>query len=343
MPKVLRLGFIGSGGMTVAHTNAMTLAGLKDIQFAAFCDLKKPKAVALAEKFATAEARPQVYTDSSKMIASADLDAVWINLPPCCHGEAELAAVAAGLPFFVEKPVNKNVKQAAQIAAAVQKAGLITCVGYMNRYQKSVQTARAALQADPGLYANGGWIGGPPWNPDPNGITGWWVQKDKSGGQFVEQVTHTIDLARFLLGDAETVSAFAARGFVKGITKYSIDDALAVSVKFKSGAVANFCASCSSGARGGVFLDIYGLKTAVKFSGWGHDAEIYSLGKKSPKKVASQPNIFAVEDATFLKAVRTGKPAGIQTTYGDALKTCELTVAATLSAESGGKAITLKY
>lgn len=336
MPRIMRLGFIGSGGMTVAHTNAM--ADFTGVKFAAFCDVKKDKAAAMAAKF-DAEA----FSDPAKMLAVSDLDAVWINLPPFAHGEAEFAALAAGVPFFIEKPINKDVKQAAKIAAAVAKAGLITCVGYMNRYQKSVQAARAALQADPGIYAYGGWIGAPPWNPDPNGIMGWWVQKDKSGGQFVEQVTHTIDLARFLLGDAQTVSAFAARGFVKGIKKYSIDDALAVSVKFKSGAVANFCASCSSGARGGVFMDVYGLGTAVKLTGWSHDAEIYLAGKKTPKKVASVPNVFAVEDAAFLKAVRTGNPAGIMTTYGDALKTCELTVAATESAEKGGKAIALKY
>jgi len=336
MPKTLRLGFIGSGGMTGAHTTAM--ADFKGVHFAAFCDVKKAKAAALAEKFGAA-----AYSDLAKMFAQADLDAVWINLPPFAHGEAEMAAVAAKVPFFIEKPINKDLKQATQIAAAVHKAGLMTCVGYMNRYQKSVLAARTALQADPGIYANGGWIGGPPYNPDPNSITGWWVQKDKSGGQFVEQVTHTIDLARFLLGDAEAVSAFAARGFVRGIPKYSIDDALAVSVKFKSGAVANFCASCSSGARGGVFLDIYALQTAVKLSGWGHDAEIYRVGKKTPKKVASLPNAFAVEDAAFLTAVRTGNPAGIQTNYADAVKTCELTLAATLSAESGGKTIRLKY
>jgi myo-inositol 2-dehydrogenase / D-chiro-inositol 1-dehydrogenase len=336
MPRVQRIGFIGNGGMAVAHTTAM--AGFKNVKFAAFCDLKKDKAAAMAAKFGG-----EAFKDPVKMFAASDLDAVWIAIPPCAHGDAEFAALEAGVPFFVEKPINKDVKQAAKIASAVGKAGLLTCVGYMNRYQKSVQAARAALQADPGIYAYGGWIGAPPWNPVPGTIMSWWVQKDQSGGQFIEQVTHSIDLARYLLGDAETVSAFAARGFVKGIKKYSIDDALAVSVQFKSGAVANFCASCSSSARGGVFFDVYSLDTAVKLTGWGHSAEIFVTGKKTPKTIAWRPDIFAVEDAAFLKAVRTGNTAGIMTNYADALKTCELTVAATESAESGGKAITLKY
>ncbi|NLO72562.1 MAG: Gfo/Idh/MocA family oxidoreductase [candidate division WS1 bacterium] len=336
MPRTLRLGFIGSGGMTVTHTTAM--AGFKNIQFAAFCDVKKAKAAVFAEKYAA-----EAFTDPGKMLAQAELDAVWINLPPFAHGEAEMACLEHQVPFLIEKPINKDLRQAAKIAAAVEKAGLLTCVGYLNRYQPSVEAARKLLLQDPGIYANGGWLGAPPRSGDPEGIWGWWIQKDKSGGQFVEQVTHTIDLARYLLGDAESVTAYAARGFVKGIKNYTNDDALAASVKFKSGAVANFFASCSAGAGGGVYLHVYALNTGIRLIGWSHDAEIWQAGKKRPKRVASKPNAFALEDAAFLKAVRTGDPAGIKTTYADGLKTLELTLAATQSAEKNGKTMALKY
>jgi len=340
MPKTLRLGFIGSGGMTVAHTNAMQ--DFKDVTFAGFCDVNKAKAQALAEKFgAEAFDRPE------PMLAKLDLDAVWINLPPFAHGEAEFACIETGTPFFIEKPIHKDVKQAAKIAAAIEKAGLITCVGYMTRYRRSVAEARKLLAADPGRYAAGGWLSGPPRDRDPQSIWGWWIQKDKSGGQFVEQVTHTVDLARYLLGDAESVAAFAARGFVTGIENYTMDDALAVIVKFKSGAVANFCASVACAARGGVFLDVYAGECAFAFTGWDHSVQIYQVGKKRPRLVPGDPadgsHIFAVEDRAFLKAVRTGDPSGIKTNYADALKTLELTVAATESAEKGGKPVTLKY
>jgi predicted dehydrogenase len=340
MPKHFRIGFIGAGGMTKAHTDAMS--GFTDVTFAAFCDVKKDKAKATAERFGA-----EAFTDAAKMLAAMDLDAVWITLPPFAHGDAEDAALAAKVPFFVEKPINKDVKQAAKIAAAVEKTGLITCAGYMNRYRRSTEAAKKLLAADPAAFAFGGWLGGPPRSGDPLGIWGWWIQKDKSGGQFVEQVTHTIDLARYLLGDAETVSAFAAHGFVKGIKNYTMDDALAVSVQFKSGAVANFFASVACGARGGIYLNVYAGAATIEFTGWGHDAQIYEAGKKKPRAVSGAPadgsHIFAVEDRVFLKAVASGNPATIRTTYGDAVKTLELTVAATESAEKGGKPVTLKY
>lgn len=340
MPKTLRLGFIGAGGMTKAHTDAMS--GFTDVLFAAFCDVKKAKAKAMADSFGA-----EAFTDPAQMFAAMDLDAVWINLPPFAHGDAESAAIAAQVPFFVEKPINKDVKQAAKIAAAAEAAGLITCAGYMNRYRKSAEAAKKVLEADPAAYAYGGWLSGPPRTGDKDGIWGWWIQKDKSGGQFVEQVTHTIDLARYLMGDAVAVSAFAAHGFVKGIKNYTMDDALAVSVQFKSGAVANFCASVACAARGGIFLNVYAGEHAVEMTGWGHDALIYEAGAKKPKAVSGEApggaHIFGVEDRAFLRAVRSGNAAGIRTTYADAVKTLELTVAATESAEKGGKAIALKY
>lgn len=336
MPKTLRIGFIGSGGMAKAHTGAME--DFANLKFAAFCDVKRKKAKALAEKY-----EAEAFTDPAKMLQTMDLDAVWICLPPFAHGEAEFAALETGVPFFIEKPINKDLKQSAKIAAAIEKADLMTCVGYMNRYRKGVQAARKLLQEDPAVYAYGGWIGGTPISGDPDSIWAWWIQKDKSGGQFVEQVTHTIDLVRYLLGDAEAVSAFAAQGFNQGLRHYSIEDALAVSVKFKSGAVGNFCSCCASNARGGVWLDIYARGCALKLTGWEHSVEVFQQGKRKPRILAGEDNPFALEDRAFLRAVRTGDSSGLKTTYADGLKTLELTVAAAQSAEKGGKPITLKY
>jgi len=331
MPKHLRLGFIGSGGICNNHVNAMD--GLPDVSFAAFCDVKKAQAKAMADRFGA-----EAFTSPEKMLAAMDLDAVWVLLPPFAHGEAEMACIQHQVPFLVEKPVHLDPKAAAKIAAAVEKAGLLAVAGYMNRYRKSIAVARKALQADPAIYAWGGWLGGH--MTDPNH---WWIRKDLSGGQFTEQVTHTVDLARYLMGDAVSVSAFAAQGFVK-MKNYTIDDALAVSVKFASGAVANLCSCCAARARGGIALDLYGYSTTVKLSNWAHDAEIYELDKKKPRVISGEESVpvFALEDRAFLKAVRTGKADGIMSAYADGVKSLALSAAANESAEKGGKPIALK-
>ncbi len=155
MAKTIRLGFVGAGGMAKAHTDVFQT--MSDVEIAAFTDVNRAGAEAMAEQFGA-----QVYDTPAQMVADAGLDAVYILLPPFAHGEAERAALEARLPFFVEKPVGLDRGLSEELAAEVQRLGLMTGAGYMNRYRKSVQTARARLQEEPGILAYGGWWGGSP-------------------------------------------------------------------------------------------------------------------------------------------------------------------------------------
>lgn len=332
MAKTLRLGFIGSGGIADYHIAAMR--DLPNVTLAGFCDVRAERAEACA-----AQTGGEAFSDPEQMLAKLDLDAVWIMVPPFAHGEAEAACLRHRVPFMVEKPVHLDPKQAAKIAAQAEKAGVIAGAAYMNRYRKSLATARKVLADDPPVYAWGGWLGKAMENPEH-----WWIRKEQSGGQFLEQATHTVDLARYLMGDAATVTALPARGFVTHIPNYDLDDALAVSIQFRNGSVANLCSCCAARARGGIFLDLYAQQATVKFSQWSHDAEIWELGKKKPRLVPgeSEVEIFRAEDVAFLKAVRSGDPSKLLSSYADGIKSLEISVAANESAAKGGKPVALK-
>jgi predicted dehydrogenase len=265
-----------------------------------------------------------------------EVDAVYILLPPFAHGPAELACLARRKPFFVEKPVGLDWGRTREIAGEVERSGLLTGAGYMNRYRAGVQRARALLQADPAALVYGGWIGGSP-NPQPGStnIGSWWVQKDKSGGQIVEQCTHTFDLVRYLCGEATEVFAYAANGFNKNLYSYTIDDASTVSIRFASGAVANLMsACCANGGGGGVTLNVYAHDTTCLFTGWEHSVKIQQKGKEA-EEIKGEDEIFAREDQIFLNAVRTADGSQIQSSYPDAAKTLELTLAANESIATG--------
>ena len=322
----LKVAFVGSGGMARAH--APGIAKMKNVKIVAFSDPVKERADAIATEFgAESFAKPEDMMDATKP------DCVYMMLPPFAHGP-EFAAIERGIPFLVEKPINLYIKQAQEIAAAVEKKGLITSAGYMNRYRKGVQKAKKLLEKDPAVLVTGGWIGGSPPPVADSPIGAWWVQKKLSGGQFIEQVTHTVDLVRFLCGDATEVAAFGASGFNKGIANYDIEDAVAVTVKFASGAVANLYSCCASGAMGGVDLNVYAGKIGFKFTGWEHTAEVFRPGKEVETWVGEGP-IFEIEDAAFLKAVRTGDPSGIMSTYSDAVKTLAISTGADESMKKG--------
>jgi len=332
MPKTVKVAFIGSGGMAQAHVPG--LEKMEGVKIAGFCDVSLDRAKQMA-----AAHGGQGFKSATKMLDATEPDCCYVLLPPFAHGRAEMACIEREIPFFIEKPINKSWRQACSIAQAVADKNLLTSAGYMNRYHKAIRKAQKTLSKDPAVYVNGGWIGGTP-SPDPSRpISVWWVQKAMSGGQFVEQVTHTVDIVRFLCGDATDVSAFAAQGFNKGIPTYDIDDAMAVCIKFKSGAVANLHSCCASNARGGVSLDVYASKIAFEFRGWGHDCKVFKKGQVT-EEIPGDPNIFRVEDEAFIKAVRSGTDSAILCSYADALKTLEITLAANKSAEKG-KAVKL--
>jgi len=327
MAQPLRLGFVGAGGMAKAHTDA--LRSMPDVEIAAFTDVRKPAAETIAAQFGA-----QVFDTPKDLVADAGIDAVYILLPPFAHGDAERAALGAKLPFFVEKPVGLDLGLSREIANEVERAGLLTGAGYMNRYRQGINTAREMLQSDPAILAYGGWWGGSPGPSGSGGIGSWWADKSKSGGQMHEQVTHTVDLVRYLFGDAEEVFAYAANGFNKGIAGYSIDDAATVAIRFKNGGIANLMSSVSSNAGGGVMLNVHSLQANFKFTGWEHSVSIQKKGEPA-QEIKGEDNIFGIEDAAFLEAVRTKNPGLVKSDYPDAVKTLAISLAANESLVTG--------
>ncbi len=339
--KTLRIGFIGSGGMADAHLKGLTdQQQFPDVEIAAFCDVVLERAQSQAAKYDA-----QAFDSPKTMMAEAGLDAVYILLPPFAHGDAERAAIEAKVPFLVEKPIGLDLGLLRELRDEVLRKDMLAAAGYMNRYQPSVQRAKALLSNDKLVMGWGGWFGGPALKKadgSPGSLIGqWWPIKERSGGQFHEQVTHTVDLARLFLGDAVEVFAHATTAFNKTLPNlvdhYTMDDALIATIKFDSGAIATLMASSATPVGGGINLEILGMNSAVKFSGWGHDATIITKinGEKSEEKAESAGEIFAIEDRAFLDAVATGDRSKVQATYVDAFKTAQITVAANQSVASG--------
>ena len=324
----VRVAFVGSGGM--ARTHSEPLSKMRGVEIVGYCDLKSRLARAMTREFGG-----RAFTDPATMFDTVEPDCAYFCLPPFAHG-AELEAVRRRIPFLVEKPIGLDLTLTRRIAAAVKRHRLITCAGYMNRYRKGVRKTRDILLKDPAILITGGWVGGTPRPGKGQGIWRWWVDKSKSGGQFLEQVTHTVDLVRFLCGDAVEVHAYAARGFNKGTPRnYSNEDASVVNIKLKSGAVANLWASCSTNAGGGgVSLNVYANHVTARFQGWGHSLELHQTGRRA-RRIRGEDDVFALEDRAFIKAVRTGDRSVIQSDYGDAAKTLAVTLAANESVRTG--------
>lgn len=331
MADKVRIGFIGCGGIAGSHLTG--LSRMEDVELAAFCDISRETAERRVAEFGG-----QAFTEPRAMFEAVDLDAVYLCLPPFAHGDAEFAAIEAGVPFFVEKPVGLDPDLMAEIARRVDEAGLMTCAGYMNRYRRSIQQAREILQGDPLILGYGGWIGGPPRGTMP--IHQWWVVKARSGGQFHEQVTHTVDLVRYLGGEVAEVFAYGVRGknriAQEALPQYDIEDAVAVNLRLESGAVVTLYSACSAGAGGGgISLNLFANQHTILFSGWEHTGRFLTADQLEILEIRGEPDIFAVEDRAFIDAVKRRDPAPIRSSYADGVRTALVTLAVNRSLESG--------
>ena len=313
----VKIGFVGTGG--IANHHMRTLSDIPTAAMVAFCDVVEEKAVTAATTYGG-----KAYTCYEEMYDSEALDAVYICLPPFAHDRQELAAIERGLPIFVEKPVATTMAKAREIESALAAKNLISGVGYHWRYMDTTEKAIALIGDQPVGFALGAWMGGMP------GVS-WWRVMAESGGQIVEQTTHIFDLARYLLGDVAEVHAMGRTGLMEDVENYDVHDASVTNLRFKSGAVASITSACMLSAGHHVGLELFLKDQALRIVGQHltietpDGTEVVELGN----------NPTRAEDQTFLQAVQSGDASAIRCDYAEAVKSLELTIAATQSAQEG--------
>lgn len=315
----MRVAFIGTGGIAKSHANA--LAKRSEVTFVGGFDALGERAQAFAGQYGGT-----AYPSVAEVLDKAKPDAVWVCLPPLAHGPAETALLERRIPFLVEKPISNSIETARRILDAVERAGSLAVAGYMNRYRRGVNRAKELLANDSVVLLHGGWIGGTP------GVH-WWRVRGESGGQIVEQTTHTFDLVRYIVGEPELVYAQGTKGFVKDMPDYDVEDASTVAIRFVNGAVGNLMSSCASRVGGGVHLTIAGMKHYVTFTGWEHSVVIRKSAIEE-ERISGEPNIFELEDEAFIEAVKSGNRSLVLSPYADALKTLAFCLAANKSLET---------
>lgn len=312
-----RVLIVGAGG--VGRRHAGVLAGLEGVEVAGVVD----PVTALAESLAAEHDAPS-YADVEGALDHVDPDAVYVCVPPFAHGEPERAALDRGLPIFVEKPVALDPATAEEIAHRVEKAGVVTGTGYHWRCLDVLPRAQALLAERPAVSASGYWL-------DKRPPVAWWARGDRSGGQVVEQLTHVLDLARALLGDAQEVYAAGGRLSPSPSPDWGdIDDATAATVRFASGAVATFSATSLLAAKHRASLTTYSLGLAMEVSETGLAVDRGDGRQEHP--AAEDPRVTV--DREFIEAVR-GQRSATRTPYGDALESHRLACAVAQSAREG--------
>jgi predicted dehydrogenase len=145
-------------------------------------------------------------TGSAACVTAADLlaapvDAIIVATPHRDLAPLARAAVEAGKHVLVEKPAGVNAGEIARLADVARHRGRVVKVGYNHRFHPAFQAAHELLRAGRvgeimfirGRYGHGGRLGME---------REWRCQRSiAGGGELIDQGSHLVDLARWLLGD----------------------------------------------------------------------------------------------------------------------------------------------
>ncbi|MCU1432841.1 MAG: Oxidoreductase, partial [Actinotalea sp.] len=147
-----------------------------------------------------------VHSDAAGLLAAGDMDVVVIASPTGRHEEHVLAAVAAGVPVVVDKPIATQAAAAQRVVDAAESAGVPLTV-FQNRRWDSEQLTLRRLLAD-GVLGDvhrfeRRWER---WRPVPKAR---WKETavDDGGGLLLDLGAHLVDSATQLFGAVETVLA----------------------------------------------------------------------------------------------------------------------------------------
>ncbi len=132
--KTVGVGVIGVGAWGKNHVRVFS--ELKEANVIAIADLDAKRAKIIAKKFNTKH-----YTVVDDLFRREDIDAVTICTPTVTHADLALEAISAGKHVLLEKPMTDTFRQGKRIIDAAKAANVTLMVGFVERFNPSVQTA----------------------------------------------------------------------------------------------------------------------------------------------------------------------------------------------------------
>lgn len=276
------IGMLGYAFMGKAHSNAF-----KKLPYIMYPPPAIPvlQAIAGRDEEAVAEAAKRYgyakyYTDWREMIADDRVQLFDNGGPNFAHAEPTIAAAKAGKHVLCEKPLARTAEEAKVMWDAVQAAevkhGVKHMVGFNYRFVPAIRQIRNLIDSGAlgriyhfrAIYLQE-WI-----MPHYNAPMMWRLDKEQAGsGALGDLGSHIIDLARYLVGEINSVSAMT-RTFVPqrpnpdgSMGKVTVDDAFAALVNFDNGAMGTLEATrFAAGRKNHQVIEINAERATVRFN-----------------------------------------------------------------------------
>ncbi|MBI1196658.1 MAG: gfo/Idh/MocA family oxidoreductase [Phenylobacterium sp.] len=228
MAETLRGGVIGAGVFGGYH--ARQYARLPGVTLSAVFDPHPERAAAAAMPLGG-----RAFADLDAFLAAVDV--VTVASPAVFHAEQALAAIAAGKPVYIEKPVAVSVADGERLRAAAARQGVVVACGHQERVMFQAMGLLDVPEQPLFLEAL---RHGPP------------SERSRDVTAVLDLMIHDLDLAlRLAAGEPVTAEADGARG------PDGVWDKVAAEVTFDGGCTARFDVSRMAEARRRVMRVVY--------------------------------------------------------------------------------------
>ncbi|MBI3830093.1 MAG: Gfo/Idh/MocA family oxidoreductase [Planctomycetes bacterium] len=253
--KTFGVGIVGLG---MGHACCPWVIESPGCRLVAVCDNNAERLKRSTDQFKVAG-----YTNYDELLASKDIDFVYIMTPSGMHADMGIKAAQKGKHVCVAKPMDVTLEKCDALIEACRKANVLCAVDFNGRFADLQQKIRYAL--DVGLfgklilgearlkwyrsdqyYSAGGWRG--TWKMD-------------GGGSLANQTIHQIDQLQWFMGAVDCVSAAEVGIFAhSGIETEDLGMAL---LRFKNGAVGSILGTTTFPKDYYAGLEIHGTEGAV--------------------------------------------------------------------------------
>lgn len=229
---MIQWGFIGCGAVTEKKSGP------------AFNKVQGSKVVAVmrrdiekAKDYAIRHDVKKYYSDADELINDPEVNAIYIATPPGSHFKYAEAAMRAGKPVYIEKPMASSYNECIEINKVSEETGIPCFVAYYRRTLPYFLKVKQLI--DEGALGEISTVqisfAIPPYATDYDRENlPWRVKKEIAGaGYFYDLASHQLDLLDFIFGEIEEVHGFSQN--IGGL--YEVEDTVSAILNFKNGVV----------------------------------------------------------------------------------------------------------
>jgi predicted dehydrogenase len=252
--RPIRFALVGAGRIGQSHLDA--LGGAEGAQLVAVVETRKAAGEAVAE-----QRKVRWFADHKDPELRGMIDAVIVSAPPNVHHDVAKHFLGSGVHVLCEKPLTIKSADAEELIDVAKKSGTLLMMASKFRYVDDIIKAKAVIEAGLlgriVLYEN-------TFCGKVSMKDRWNAQKEiAGGGVLIDNGTHSIDIARYLLGPISEVQA------QNGVSAQGLDveDTARLEFRTKNGVMGAVDLSWSINKEQEQYVAVYGSEGTLLI-GW---------------------------------------------------------------------------